>query len=136
MCTALLGCRGTACIHVDSGAFRVQGPRGGLQYPPDPYAPNGGAPRGGPHPDVYGPPGGAGGGPPPGAGHRGPHSGAGTHPGAGPHHGAESGGLPADARPSLYVESVPPDASKREISHIFRPFQGFKVRIRCVVVGD
>lgn len=35
--------------------------------------------------------------------------------------------LPADARRSLYVESVPRDASRREIAHIFRPFPGYKV---------
>jgi hypothetical protein len=35
--------------------------------------------------------------------------------------------LPHDARASLYVETVPKDASRREIAHIFRPFAGFKV---------
>lgn len=35
--------------------------------------------------------------------------------------------LPADATETLYVEDVPTDMSKRELSHIFRPFGGFKV---------
>jgi hypothetical protein len=35
--------------------------------------------------------------------------------------------LPVDATETLYVEDVPTDMSKRELSHIFRPFGGFKV---------
>lgn len=37
-------------------------------------------------------------------------------------------GLPASATETLYVEDVPTDMTKRELSHIFRPFGGFKVR--------
>lgn len=38
-----------------------------------------------------------------------------------------TGALPSDATATLYVEDVPTDMSKRELSHIFRPFGGFKV---------
>ena len=33
--------------------------------------------------------------------------------------------LPPGAAPTLYVEGVPPDATVREMAHIFRPFDGF-----------
>ena len=35
--------------------------------------------------------------------------------------------LPHDAAPTLYVDGMALDVSKREMSHIFRPFEGFKV---------
>lgn len=98
------------------------GPRG--PHPGGGYGPPNGGPHGGPpHLDSFGPPGGGGGSGHPGG--RGPHPGA--H--AGGHSGAPEAHLPADARPSLYVEAVPPGATNREISHIFRPFQGFQVCI-------
>eukprot|EP00873_Tetraselmis_striata_P037816 jgi/Tetstr1/458080/TSEL_044587.t1 len=34
--------------------------------------------------------------------------------------------LPHDAVDSLYVEGLPVDISKREVAHIFRPFEGFQ----------
>lgn len=38
--------------------------------------------------------------------------------------------LPADAAPTLFVEGIPIDCTRREVAHIFRPFRGFKeVRI-------
>ena len=57
----------------------------------------------------------------------------GGHPAPGPGHAGlpavhrQGSGLSADARPTLYVESVPKDATRREVAHIFRPFPGFKV---------
>ncbi len=88
----------------------------------------GGAPlRGAPHPEAYtSPAGGYGPGPGPGPA---PHHGGpgGGPPGMGPL-GPEAG-LPAEARPSLYVEAVPKDATTREMAHIFRPFPGFKVQL-------
>jgi len=33
--------------------------------------------------------------------------------------------LPAEATSCLYVEGLPPDATEREVSHIFRPFAGY-----------
>ena len=32
--------------------------------------------------------------------------------------------LPLDASSTLYVEGLPPDATEREVSHIFRRFEG------------
>lgn len=38
--------------------------------------------------------------------------------------------LPPDASNTLYVEGLPPNSSRREVAHIFRPFVGYKeVRI-------
>lgn len=34
--------------------------------------------------------------------------------------------LPPDASSTLYVEGLPPDCTKREVAHIFRPFVGYK----------
>ncbi|GAV85123.1 RRM_1 domain-containing protein, partial [Cephalotus follicularis] len=34
--------------------------------------------------------------------------------------------LPPDASSTLYVEGLPPDSSRREVAHIFRPFVGYK----------
>ncbi|KAJ6709210.1 NUCLEAR SPECKLE RNA-BINDING PROTEIN A-RELATED [Salix koriyanagi] len=34
--------------------------------------------------------------------------------------------LPPDATNTLYVEGFPPDCSRREVAHIFRPFVGYK----------
>eukprot|EP00249_Psilotum_nudum_P017066 c26139_g1_i3 orf=256-954(+) len=36
------------------------------------------------------------------------------------------GFLPLDASPTLYVEGLPNDCTRREASHVFRPFVGFK----------
>jgi len=33
--------------------------------------------------------------------------------------------LPLDASATLYIEGLPPDATEREVSHIFRPFSGY-----------
>ncbi len=40
--------------------------------------------------------------------------------------------LPHDACPTLYSEGFPADVSKRELAHIFRPFDGYK-GIRLVI---
>ncbi|KAK8600855.1 hypothetical protein V6N12_050703 [Hibiscus sabdariffa] len=34
--------------------------------------------------------------------------------------------LPADASNTLFVEGLPPDSTRREVAHIFRPFVGYK----------
>lgn len=34
--------------------------------------------------------------------------------------------IPKNASNTVYVEGVPTDATEREVSHIFRPFVGFK----------
>ena len=34
--------------------------------------------------------------------------------------------LPPDASSTLYVEGVPADATRREMAHVFRPFEGFR----------
>ncbi|TYJ36156.1 hypothetical protein E1A91_A05G288700v1 [Gossypium mustelinum] len=34
--------------------------------------------------------------------------------------------LPPDASNTLYVEGFPPDSTRREVAHIFRPFVGYK----------
>jgi len=34
--------------------------------------------------------------------------------------------IPKNATNTVYVEGIPTDASEREVSHIFRPFKGFK----------
>jgi len=34
--------------------------------------------------------------------------------------------LPSDASSALYVEGLPPDATEREVAHIFRPFPGYQ----------
>ena len=34
--------------------------------------------------------------------------------------------LPGDASATLYVDGMPLDVTKREMAHIFRPFEGFK----------
>lgn len=38
----------------------------------------------------------------------------------------ETAPLPPDASSTLYVEGFPPDCTKREVAHIFRPFVGYK----------
>ncbi|XP_050365222.1 RNA-binding protein 2-like isoform X2 [Argentina anserina] len=38
----------------------------------------------------------------------------------------ETAPLPADATNTLYIEGLPPDSMRREVSHIFRPFVGYK----------
>ncbi|KAG2663122.1 hypothetical protein I3843_16G014600 [Carya illinoinensis] len=40
--------------------------------------------------------------------------------------GRETQPLPPDASSTLYVEGLPPDSTKREVAHIFRPFVGYK----------
>lgn len=35
--------------------------------------------------------------------------------------------LPVDAAETLYVDNMTMDVTKREMAHIFRPFEGFKV---------
>ncbi|KAE8647171.1 hypothetical protein Csa_018980 [Cucumis sativus] len=40
--------------------------------------------------------------------------------------GRETVPLPPDASNTLYVEGLPPDSSRREVAHIFRPFVGYK----------
>ena len=35
--------------------------------------------------------------------------------------------LPPDASQTLYLERLPQDLSKRELAHIFRPFEGYAV---------
>lgn len=35
--------------------------------------------------------------------------------------------LPAEAAETLYVDNMPMDVNRREMSHVFRPFEGFKV---------
>ncbi|XP_043690118.1 RNA-binding protein 2-like [Telopea speciosissima] len=34
--------------------------------------------------------------------------------------------LPSDASNTLFVEGLPPDSTRREVAHIFRPFLGYK----------
>ncbi|CAI9291530.1 unnamed protein product [Lactuca saligna] len=34
--------------------------------------------------------------------------------------------LPADASSTLYIEGLPPNCTRREVAHIFRPFVGYK----------
>lgn len=38
----------------------------------------------------------------------------------------ETAPLPPDASSTLYVEGLPPDSTRREVAHIFRPFVGYK----------
>ncbi|KAB1220867.1 RNA-binding protein with multiple splicing [Morella rubra] len=40
--------------------------------------------------------------------------------------GHETKPLPPDASSTLYVEGLPPDSTRREVAHIFRPFVGYK----------
>lgn len=40
--------------------------------------------------------------------------------------GREVISLPPDATNTLYVEGLPPDSTKREVAHIFRPFLGYE----------
>ncbi|XP_010260912.1 PREDICTED: RNA-binding protein 1-like isoform X2 [Nelumbo nucifera] len=40
--------------------------------------------------------------------------------------GREMPPLPPDASSTLFVEGLPPDSTRREVGHIFRPFLGFK----------
>lgn len=35
--------------------------------------------------------------------------------------------LPSEARDTIYIDVLPPDISRRELAHIFRPFEGYKV---------
>ena len=35
--------------------------------------------------------------------------------------------LPPEACKTLYLTNLPPDITKREVSHILRPFEGFQV---------
>ncbi|XP_076948216.1 RNA-binding protein 2-like [Bidens hawaiensis] len=43
--------------------------------------------------------------------------------------------LPSDASSTLFVEGLPSDCSRREVSHIFRPFVGYK-EVRLVPKGS
>jgi RNA recognition motif-containing protein len=45
------------------------------------------------------------------------------HPAQWNHYGQN---MPPDASSTLFVEGLPPDATEREVSHIFRPFPGFQ----------
>ena len=40
--------------------------------------------------------------------------------------GARPSPAPPDASATLYVEGVPADATRREMAHVFRPFEGFR----------
>lgn len=40
--------------------------------------------------------------------------------------GRETLPLPADASSTLYIEGLPPNCTRREVAHIFRPFVGYK----------
>lgn len=40
--------------------------------------------------------------------------------------GADTFCVPKNATNTIYVEGIPVDATEREVSHIFRPFRGFK----------
>ncbi|KAK9269942.1 hypothetical protein L1049_025515 [Liquidambar formosana] len=40
--------------------------------------------------------------------------------------GRETAPLPPDASNTLYVEGLPPNSTRREVAHIFRPFVGYK----------
>ncbi|KAK3030365.1 hypothetical protein RJ639_038321, partial [Escallonia herrerae] len=40
--------------------------------------------------------------------------------------GRETVPLPPDASKTLYIEGLPPNSTRREVSHIFRPFVGYK----------
>ncbi|XP_055829811.1 RNA-binding protein 1-like isoform X3 [Solanum dulcamara] len=43
--------------------------------------------------------------------------------------------LPPDASSTLFVEGLPADCTRREVSHIFRPFVGYK-EVRLVTKGS
>ncbi|CAL1412756.1 unnamed protein product [Linum trigynum] len=43
-----------------------------------------------------------------------------------PRPGRDTVPLPPDASNTLYVEGLPPDCTRREVAHIFRPFVGYK----------
>eukprot|EP00227_Mantoniella_beaufortii_P013819 CAMPEP_0197583906 /NCGR_PEP_ID=MMETSP1326-20131121/6677_1 /TAXON_ID=1155430 /ORGANISM="Genus nov. species nov., Strain RCC2288" /LENGTH=136 /DNA_ID=CAMNT_0043148189 /DNA_START=1 /DNA_END=408 /DNA_ORIENTATION=+ len=74
--------------------------------------------------------GGMGGGPPPGPPGSGPSPGGfggmGNHPHSNSNRRGPPPPLPDNATASLFIEGVPKDATVREISHILRPFDGFK----------
>jgi hypothetical protein len=38
---------------------------------------------------------------------------------------------PPDACPTLYAEGFPEDMTKRELAHVFRPYEGYKVGPGC-----
>lgn len=38
--------------------------------------------------------------------------------------------LPPEANPTLFLSGLPLDITKREVAHILRPCEGFKVRIQ------
>jgi hypothetical protein len=40
--------------------------------------------------------------------------------------GPETALLPPDASPTLYIEGLPSDCTRREVAHIFRPFVGYR----------
>ena len=40
---------------------------------------------------------------------------------------AEEEPLPPEANPTLFLSGLPLDITKREVAHILRPFEGFKV---------
>jgi hypothetical protein len=42
--------------------------------------------------------------------------------------------LPPDAAPTIYVDGLPMDVNKRELAHIFRPFQGYLVSRALVLL--
>jgi hypothetical protein len=85
------------------------------------------------HPPVQG---GSGMGPPQGMGNAGPAMNMAMGMGnmAGMAMGARPGianvdlnSLPAEARDTIYIDVLPPDITRRELAHIFRPFEGFQV---------
>jgi hypothetical protein len=54
----------------------------------------------------------------------------------GPRGARQAGGpLPADAASTLFLDNVPLNATKRELSHIFRPYPGFKASPRANAIG-
>ena len=41
--------------------------------------------------------------------------------------------LPPEAHHTLFMSGMPLDIQKREATHIFRPFEGYKVRRACAL---
>ena len=44
--------------------------------------------------------------------------------------------LPAEAHHTLFASGLPLDMQKREASHIFRPFEGYKASPGCQIAHD
>lgn len=38
------------------------------------------------------------------------------------------------SNPTLYITGLPADITKRELAHVFRPFLGFLVSLRCICI--